>query len=173
LERGLVQIFTGDGKGKTSAALGTALRALGHRLRVYIAFFMKADYAFGERNILATLDNVKFESFGSREFVNPARIKPEDRERVERALAAVREAVFSGEYDLVIMDEINAAVTLGLVAIDEVVRLIEAKPPAVELILTGRNAAPKLVEIADLVTECLKIKHPFDEGIMARKGIEY
>lgn len=171
--KGLVQIFTGDGKGKTSAALGIVLRALGHGLRVYIVYFMKGDYPYGERNILATLPNVEFASFGSLEFVDPANIKPEEIEQAKQALAVAREAMLGGSCNLVVLDEVNVAVAWKLVELDEVVRLIGDKPPDVELILTGRHAAPRLIELADMVTECLKIKHPYDKGIMARAGIDY
>ena len=171
--RGLVQIFTGDGKGKTSAALGAVLRALGYGLRVYFVFFMKGDYPYGERNILSKLPNIEVVSFGHRGFVDPANIKPEEKEQARRALAAGREAMLSGNYDLVVLDEVNVAVACKLVELDEVIRLIEDKPPNVELILTGRNADTRLVQLADLVTEMLKIKHPYDEGVVARKGIEY
>jgi len=171
--RGLVQVFTGDGKGKTSAALGTVIRALGQGLRVYIVFFMKGDYPYGERNILSKLPNVNFASFGSLEFVNPANVKPEEKEQAKQALAAAREAMLSGNYDLVVLDEVNLAAAWNLVELDEVIKLIDDKPQNVELILTGRRADTKLVKLADLVTEMLKIKHPYDEGIGGRKGIEY
>ena len=173
LRRGLVQIFTGDGKGKTSAAIGAVIRALGHGLRVYIAYFMKGDYPYGERNILSQLPNVTMDSFGSRGFVDPANIKPEEKGQAKKALAAAREAMLSGGYDLVVLDEVNLAVAWNLVELDEVLRLIDDKPQNVELILTGRRADSKLVQSADLVTEMLKIKHPYDEGVVAREGIEY
>jgi cob(I)alamin adenosyltransferase len=171
--RGLVQIFTGDGKGKTSAAIGAVVRALGQGFRVYVGFFMKGDYPSGERNILSRLDNVTMESFGTRGFVGRANIKPEEREQAKRGLAAVGRAMLSGNYDLVVLDELNLAVAWGLVELDEVLKLIENKPEGVELIITGRQADSKLVKAADLVTEMLKIKHPYDEGVKARRGIEY
>jgi len=171
--KGLVQIFTGDGKGKTSAALGVVIRTLGQGLRVYIVFFMKGDYPYSERCILSELPNVNFASFGSLEFVDPKNVKPEEIEQAGQALAAAREAMFSGNYDLVVLDEVNVAVAWKLVELDEVIRLISDKPQNVELILTGRYADTKLVQMADLVTEMLKIKHPYDEGITSRKGIDY
>lgn len=173
LNRGLVQIFTGDGKGKTSAALGAVLRALGNGLRVYFVFFMKGDYPYGERNILSQLPNIKVASFGGRSFVDPANVKPEDKEQARQALAAARKAMLNGNYDMVVLDEVNVAVAWKLVELDEVISLIQDKPPNVELILTGRKADAKLVQLADLVTEMLKIKHPYDEGVAARRGIEY
>jgi cob(I)alamin adenosyltransferase len=171
--RGLVYIFTGNGKGKTSTALGVVLRALGHGLRVHITYFMKGDYPYGERRILSQLPNVDFASFGSVGFVNQAEVKPEEIEQAKRALADAREAMLSGNYDLVVLDEVNLAAAWKLVELGEVLRLIDDKPQKVELILTGRGADAKLIKMADLVTEMLKIKHPYDEGIKARKGIDY
>ena len=171
--KGLVCIFTGDGKGKTSAALGVVLRALGHGLRVYITFFMKGKYPYGEYDTLSKLSNVTMASFGSLEFVDPANVKPEEKEQARLALATAREAILSGNYDLVVLDEVNVAVAFKLVELDEVVKLINDKPQNVALILTGRKADAKLVQLADLVTEMLKIKHPYDEGVLARKGIDY
>ncbi len=173
LKRGLVQVFTGEGKGKTSAALGTALRALGRGLRVSVIVFMKGDYPYGEWEALAKLPNVKIARFGFRTFTDPARVKPDEKEQASLALATAREAVLSGDYDLVVLDEVNIAVAWKLVELDEVVKLIQDKPSHVELILTGRYADARLIELADLVTECLKIKHPYDKGIKARVGIEY
>ena len=171
--KGLVQIFTGEGKGKTTAALGAVIRALGHGQRVYIVCFMKGSYPSGERNILSKLPDVTMASFGSLKFIDPANVRPEEEEQAGQALAAAREAIFSGRYDLVVLDEVNLAVAWKLVELDEVVRLIGDKPQNVGLILTGRQADTRLVQLADLVTEMLKIKHPYDKGIMARKGVEY
>ena len=171
--QGLVQIFTGDGKGKTSAALGAVLRASGNGLRAYVVFFMKGDYPYGEFSILPKLPNVETARFGLTTFCDPNNVKPEEKEQARLALAAAREAIFSGNYDLVVLDEVNIAVAWKLVELEEVIRLLNEKPPDVELILTGRYANTKLVQLADLVTECLKIKHPYDEGVIARKGVEY
>ncbi|MFC1965666.1 cob(I)yrinic acid a,c-diamide adenosyltransferase [Chloroflexota bacterium] len=173
LTKGLIQIFTGDGKGKTSAALGVVLRALGHGLRVYIVAFMKGDYPYGEWNVLSKLPDVKIARFGFKSFTDPANVKPEEIEQAKQALASGRGAMLSSKYDLVVLDEINVAVAWKLVELDEVVKLIQDKPPNVELVLTGRYADTRLVKMADLVTECLKIKHPYDTGIKARAGIEY
>ena len=171
--RGLVQIFTGDGKGKTSAAIGAVVRALGHGLRVYIGFFMKGGYPSGERNILSQLPNVTMESFGAGGRVGRPNIKPEEKEQAKRGLAAAHKAMLSGNYELVVLDELNLAVAWNLVELAEVLKLIDSKPEGVELILTGRQADSKLIKSADLVTEMLKIKHPYDEGVRAREGIEY
>ena len=173
LNQGLVQISTGEGKGKTSTALGIVLRALGYGLRAFIVFFMKGDYPYGEFRILSELPNVNMARFGFRTFCDPNNVKPEEREQARQALTVAREAMLSGNYDLVVLDEVNVAVAWKLVELDEVIRLIKDKPPNVELILTGRNADTRLVQMADLVTEMLKIKHPYDEGVAARRGIEY
>ncbi len=171
--RGLVEIYTGDGKGKTTAALGTVIRALGHGHKVFIAFFLKGDYPYGERNTLARLPNVTFASFGTLKFIDPQNVTEEEKHEAAKAFETSRQAVMSGEYDLVLLDEINLAIYWKLISLEEVVRLITDKPEKVELILTGRRADEKLIRLADLVTECRPIKHPYDAGISARPGIEY
>ena len=168
-----MEVFTGSGKGKTSAAMGVVLRALGHDLRVCIIFFMKGNYPYGEKKTLAHFPNVTFSIFGGLDFVDPRNVKEDDKREARRALEAGREAVMSGKYDLVVLDEVNVAVAWKLVELDDLIKLIEDKPESVELILTGRYADPKLVRIADLVTEMVAIKHPYDEGIQARAGFEY
>ncbi len=173
VRQGLVQVFTGDGKGKTSAAIGAVIRALGHGLKVYIALFMKGDYPYGEREILSRLPGVTLESFGSSQFIDPENIKPEEKKAAQEALAAARRAMLGGDYDLVVLDEVNVAVYFKLLEVREVLELIGAKPEGVELILTGRQADRELVRVADLVTECLKIKHPYDSGVEGREGFEY
>jgi cob(I)alamin adenosyltransferase len=170
---GLVQIFTGSGKGKTSAALGTVLRASGQGLRVFVVFFLKGKYPYGEFSTLTRLPNVEVASFGLRCFIKQSKPKPEEIEQAVLALAAAREAMLSGRYDIVVLDEVNIALWYKLIALDDVIRLIEERPPEVELILTGRNAEPRLIELADLVTEMVKLKHPYDKGIRARRGIEF
>jgi len=171
--KGLVQIFTGDGKGKTTAALGTALRALGHGLSVYVVVFMKGDYPYGEWEALKTFPKATIKRFGFLDFTDPRNVKPEEKEQAEKALQTAREAVLSGKYDLVILDEVNIASAWKLVDIEKVAELIKARPPQVELIMTGRFADQKLIDLADLVTECKKVKHPYDGGTTAREGIEY
>jgi len=171
--KGLVEIFTGEGKGKTSAALGAIIRALGHGLRVYIVFFMKGDFPYGEQKILCQLPNCTVERFGFKEFVDPANVKPEEKEEATKALEAARKAMLSLKYDVVILDEVNVAIAWKLIAVNDVMELVHEKPEKVELILTGRYADPKLIELADLVTNMVKVKHPFDKGILSRKGIEY
>jgi cob(I)alamin adenosyltransferase len=171
--RGLVEIFTGEGKGKTSAALGAIVRALGHGLRVYIVFFMKGDFPYGEQKILCQFPNCTVERFGFQEFVDPAHVKPEEKEEARKALLAARKAMLSLKYDVVILDEVNVAAAWKLIDLGDVIKLIHDRPEKVELILTGRYADPKLIELADLVTDMVKVKHPYDKGILSRKGIDY
>lgn len=173
LSRGLVQIFTGDGRGKTSAALGTVMRATGHGLKTYITFFMKGKRNLGEYKVLSELDNVDWDIFGRNDLLGPSDIVPQDRELGQLALAATEKAIKSGEYDLVVLDEVNTATAWKIVDLEDVVRLIKEKPTNVELILTGRYASPRLIELADQVTNMVSVKHPYDKGIAARKGIDY
>ena len=134
---------------------------------------MKGDYPYGEYSALSKFPNIEVSQFGFRHFVDPINIKPEEREEAKAALAAARDAVMSGEYDLVLLDEVNVALGWNLIEAEDVIQLIKDKPPHVEIILTGRYADKRLLEIADLVTELIKIKHPYDSGIKARRGIEY
>jgi cob(I)alamin adenosyltransferase len=171
--KGLVQVFTGNGKGKTTAAVGTIVRAAGHGFKVCLISFMKGAYAYGEYKTLSGLPNVVIEQYGLRKFTDPSKINPAEKEQSKAALECALKAVTSGEYDLVVLDEVNVAVCYNLIGLDTIIGLIRDKLPHVELILTGRYADPKILELADLVTEMVKVKHPFDAGIKARKGIEY
>ncbi len=174
LERGLVSIFTGRGKGKTTAAIGTAVRAAGHGLKVHVIFFLKGStYEHGEFKSLSKMPNVTIASFGKKGWIREKDTSTEHRQQAQLALEESQKAVTSGEYDLVILDEINVALSFGLIELEQVIKLIEDKPRHVELILTGSEADPRLVMMADLVSEILAIKHPFTEGIKARKGIDY
>ncbi len=172
-KEGQVQIFTGEGKGKTSAALGTVVRALGQDLKVCIIVFMKGDFPFSEWTFLSRFTNVKIERFGTNKFTNKESPDPEAVDEAARALTAARAAMLSGEYNLVVLDEINLASAWNLIDVDDVVKLIEKRPVSVELVMTGRYADDRLIELADLVTECRNIKHPYEKGIKARKGLDY
>ena len=171
--KGLVQIITGEGKGKTSAALGSVVRAVGHGLRVAVIVFMKGEYPYGEWNVLASLPNVKISRFGFLTFTDPRNVKPEEKEQARLALAAAHEAIYGGNFDLVVLDEINVVSAWKLAEPDEIIKIIRNKPANVEVILTGRYADKQLIELADMVTECVKIKHPYDKGIGARVGFDY
>jgi len=173
LEKGLVQVYTGDGKGKTSAAFGLALRAVGRGLKVYIVQFIKGGFDYGELYVVNKLPNLTLKAFGRGLFVTH---KPPDEVDValaEEAFKLAKEVVESGEYDMVILDEINVALSLKLISLEKVLDLIKRKPEHVELILTGRYAPKEIIEAADLVTEMREIKHPYRKGCPARMGIDY
>ncbi|MFO8010454.1 MAG: cob(I)yrinic acid a,c-diamide adenosyltransferase [Dehalococcoidia bacterium] len=170
---GLVQVLTGNGRGKTTAALGTVLRAVGQGLRVHIVHFMKGTYPYGEQRALTYLPGVTVSRFGKLDFCDPSNIQEDERNEARRALEDAREAIRSGEYDLVVLDEVNIASGWGLIPVTDVVELIRRKPEKIELILTGRYADEKIIEAADLVTEMVEVKHPYQQGIKARQGFEY
>ena len=173
LEKGMVQVYTGNGKGKTSAAFGLALRAIGRGLKVYIIQFIKGGFDYGELYIADKLPNLKLKAFGRGKFVTEKPPAKEDVKLAEEALKLAEETVKGGEYDIVILDEINVALNLKLIKTEKVIELIKKKPKHVELILTGRYAPDEIIEAADLVTEMMEVKHPYNKGFQARKGIEY
>ena len=185
LKRGLVQVYTGNGKGKTTAALGLALRAAGHGLRVGVIQFMKGQLESGERKAAERLaPELEIHTFGSARWGDPSKAPPgtpwwklppsaEDRDKAQEALSFAREAMASGRYDIIILDEVFGAIGLGLVSLEQALDLIRARPEHVELILTGRAAPAEIVDAADLVTEMKAVKHPYQEGVKARKGIEF
>lgn len=177
LEKGMVQIYYGDGKGKTTAALGTALRACGQGLKVHLVQFIKngtGDKEFevsGEIKALSRLENFSHKRFGIGKWVTKDCIE-EHKKEAEAALDYLQDIL--PEYDLVIADEVLYAVQLGLLDDEEVVKVIKSKPKNTEIILTGSHKpVPRVIAFADLVTEIKKIKHPFDRGVNARKGIDY
>jgi cob(I)alamin adenosyltransferase len=173
LERGLVQVYTGEGKGKTSAAFGLALRAMGRGLKVYVIQFIKGGFDYGELYVVKRLPNLELKSFGRGKFVRDLPPKKEDIKLAKEAFELAKEVVNGGQHDVVVLDEINVALHLKLLKNEEVVDLIRRKPKHVELILTGRYAPLEVVELADLVTEMKEVKHPFTKGVESRKGIEY
>jgi cob(I)alamin adenosyltransferase len=173
--RGLILINTGPGKGKTTAAMGTALRAVGNGMRVLMLQFLKGSWHYGE------LDAVKSfgENFVMRQMgrgfvkVGGAETDPEDIRLVEAAWEEAREAIYSGEWDMVVLDEINYAIGYGMLDSVTVAEALRGRPEMVHVILTGRNAHPALIEIADTVTEMREVKHAYQKGILAQRGIEY
>ena len=172
LGRGCVQVYTGDGKGKTTAALGLALRATGRGLRVCMLQFIKGGGRYGEHQAAEKLSPLlTIIQTGRPGWVNTKDIT-EDRRIAQEALEQVKELMISGEYDILICDEINGAVGFGLIDVEQVLELISQKPENVELVLTGRNAHPLVIEAADLVTEMKEIKHYYKAGVPARTGIE-
>jgi cob(I)alamin adenosyltransferase len=168
--KGLVQVYTGDGKGKTTAALGLAIRAAGHGMRVGFIQFLKSEPC-GEHLFVSrchAFDIVQISAGDS--FTKP---REQLSAEAQQTLAYAEEQMLSGRYDLLILDEIFVAIHKGLITTQQGLGLLEKKPSSVELILTGRYAPPEIVQRADLVTEMRMIKHPFNQGIAARCGIEY
>jgi cob(I)alamin adenosyltransferase len=173
LEKGLVEVYTGNGKGKTSAAFGLALRALGRGFRVYVIQFIKGGFDYGELYVVSKLPNLTLKAFGRGKFITSKPPEAEDAILAEEALKLSEEVIKSRQYDVVILDEINVALNLRLIKLADVTKMIESKPEKVEIVLTGRGAPKEIIDLADLVTEFREIKHPFTKGFQARKGIEY
>ncbi len=173
--RGLILINTGPGKGKTTAALGTALRAVGCGMRVLMLQFIKGSWHYGELDAVEAFGgNFVLKQMG-RGFVKVggAEADPEDFRLVRAAWDEAREAIYSGEWDMVVLDEINYAISYKMLDAEMVAEALKGKPEMVHVILTGRNAHPLLVELADTVTEMREVKHAYQKGILAQRGIEY
>jgi cob(I)alamin adenosyltransferase len=167
---GYVQVYTGEGKGKTTAAFGLALRAAGAGLRVFIAQFVKGMH-YSEITALERFEEITLKQYGIGCFIfgEPT---PEDCTAARQGLSEIKPIVAEGGYDVVILDEINIATRYGLVSVDDVLALIECRPPGVELVLTGRYADERILERADLITEMVEKKHYYKQGVPARTGIE-
>ena len=170
-DRGLLIVHTGDGKGKTTAALGLALRAVGHGLRVLMVQFIKADEETGEVKAAQRLAPDLTIAVMGRGLVFDEWTE-EDRQAAREAWEFGRDAIASGDYDVVILDEINNVLADTIIQPEVVIEAVAQRPSAVHVVLTGRGAPPEIIKAADLVTEMLAIKHPFEKGIQARKGIE-
>ena len=171
---GLVHVYTGDGKGKTTAALGLALRALGWGLRVCFVQFVKGYAEIGEMKVARRFEGrfeIKQFAIDLQPGIGEARVLARSK-GAEEAMRCAESVVAAGEHDMVVLDEINVAIHYGLIDIPRVLALICSRPGHVELVLTGRNAKPEVMEAADYVTEFRKVKHPFDKGIAARKGVD-
>ncbi len=172
----LLIIYTGNGKGKTSAAMGTAFRAVGQGLRVMMVQFIKGSWHYGELDTAKMLGDDRFQMVPmGRGFVKIGAEKPDpqDVELVRQCWEFGKEKMMSGRYELMVFDEINYAINYGMLPPEEVADTLKQRPENVHVILTGRNAHPLLVEMADLVTEMKEIKHPFEKGILAVRGIDY
>ena len=169
---GLIQVYTGDGKGKTTAAIGQAIRACGHGAQVIMIQFMKGR-EYGELKCAREVERFEILQFGRDEFVDRANPAERDIRYAKQGLAAAQEVMEGKRCDLLILDEINVAIDYGLVAVEDVVTMLKGKPEGMEVILTGRNAAQEVIETAHLVTEMQEIKHPYQQGIEMRKGIDY
>lgn len=175
-ELGLIQVYTGTGKGKTTAAIGAGIRAVGQGLRVHMVQFLKGGDNFppyGEVRAIEQIPRFTLEQFGPSHFIKPGAISDEDREIVKRGLKRSGEVLSSGNYDLVILDEINVVLQLGMAKLEEILHLLDNKAVGTEVILTGRGAPAALLKRADLVSRVDAVKHPYDKGIKARPGIEY
>ena len=173
IKTGKVHVYTGDGKGKTTAAVGLAVRAASRGLKVRFIQFMKSDApAGGEISAIEELTGYEVLRFCCSFFGKRAAPGKIDLEESRKGLAAARDILASGDCDLLVLDEINVAAHFGLVSVDEIVDLIEKKPAGTELVLTGRYAHPRVMVLADYVTEMMPVKHPFDKGAKARPGIE-
>lgn len=174
--RGLVIVYTGDGKGKTTAALGMAFRAVGRGWKVLMIQFGKGSWHYGELDVVKRLAP-DFEIIpmgkGFYKILDDHYTEEEHRAAAQRALEFSRERMYSGQHDLLILDEVNGAVAAGLLSKEDVLQFIAERPDDLTLVLTGRNATPEIIERADLVTEMREIKHPYQKGILAQKGIDY
>jgi cob(I)alamin adenosyltransferase len=175
VHRGLIIVNTGPGKGKTTAAMGTALRAVGNGMKVLMLQFLKGSWHYGELDAVKAFgDNFVMKQMG-RGFVKVggAETDPEDIKLVERAWAEADAAIMSGKWDLVVLDEINYAISYGMLDPNKVAETLKRKPELVHVILTGRNAHPTIIELADTVTEMKQVKHAYEKGVLAQRGIEY
>jgi cob(I)alamin adenosyltransferase len=169
--KGYTQVYTGDGKGKTTAAMGLALRAAGAGLKVYIAQFVKSE-RYGEIDAFERFsDLITCRLYGSGCWLE-GKPNDEDIQLARSGLDEVRQIITAGKHDVVILDEANIATFFGLLSVNDLIGLIDLKPAGVELIFTGRKADPRLVDRADLVSEMREIKHYYQKGVLARKGIE-
>jgi len=169
---GLIQVYFGNGKGKTTAALGLALRAAGRGKEVLIVQFMKK-WDYGELHSIQLIPQITIKTFGTKDFVHKGKAKEIDYQEAKKAFTEGVQAAKSGQYDIIIFDELNVAIYFELLELQQVLDFLEEKPEEVEIIITGRNAPKEIIDKADLVTEMCEIKHPYQKGIQARIGIEY
>lgn len=172
LEKGYIHVYTGPGKGKTTAALGLGLRAAGAGFKVHMIQFMKGR-RYSEIDAIENLSNFTVSQHGRDEFVSKETPEQIDIDLAQEGFAYAKDIIKNEKFDLVILDELNVVVDYNLVKLDDVVKLLEQKPEKLELVLTGRDVHPEIVKIADLVTEMLEIKHPYQQGVIARKGIDF
>lgn len=172
-EKGLVQVYTGSGKGKSTAAFGMAVRAAGHGAKTAIVQFMKGWDGYGELQSLPKIEGIMLLHTGRSKCIFKGDETREDYDEAARGLEAAAEFMASGKYDLVILDEVNVATDFGLLDAENVLAAVRGKAPHTEVIMTGRNAPASFIENADLVTEMKEIKHPYQKGITAREGAEF
>ncbi|MBE7713657.1 MAG: cob(I)yrinic acid a,c-diamide adenosyltransferase [Cyanobacteria bacterium SIG26] len=177
-QHGYIQVYTGDGKGKTTASLGLAMRALGRCWKVLIVMFTKGGNDYGELNSFTELspsisNNLKIVQAGLDRVIYKDNQNEQDAIEIKKGWELAKKAIQNHEYQLIILDEANIAIDMGIIDVDEVVNVLNNKPDEMEIVLTGRNAHPKIIEIAHLVSKIEPVKHYWDTGIVAREGIEY
>lgn len=177
-QHGYIQIYTGNGKGKTTASLGLAMRALGRNWKVLVIMFTKGGDNYGELTSFKNLSenisqNLTIEQAGLNRIIYAKNKSDDDEKEIRRGWELAKDAIKNNKYQLIILDEINIAIDLKIIDIDEVIEVLENKPKSMEIVLTGRNAKQKIIDIAHLVSEIKPVKHYWDTGISAREGIEY
>ena len=177
-KHGYIQVYTGNGKGKTTASLGLAMRALGRDWKVLIIMFTKGGNDYGELNSFRNLsprisENLTIIQAGLDRIVYTNNKSELDAKEINKGWEIAKKAIQNHEYNLVILDEANIAIDLGLIDLDDVIKVLKSKPKEMEIVLTGRNAKPEIIELAHLVSEIRPVKHYWDTGVVARKGIEY
>ncbi len=175
---GYIQVYTGNGKGKTTASLGLALRALGRNWKVLLVMFTKGGSDYGELHSFLNLssdikNNFKVVNAGSDKVLFKSNMNDDDKSEILNGWNLAKEAIMNNEYQLIVLDEINIAIDLEIIKLEEVLEVLKNKPKEVEIVLTGRNAKPEIIEMAHLVSEINPIKHYWDIGVSARKGVEY
>ena len=174
LKKGLVQVYTGNGKGKTTAALGLAFRAAGHGYKTKIIQFMKGQINYGELKAAKRFKGlITIVQAGRKEFVSKKRPAKIDIDLAQKAIRLAQKEMVKAGVDILVLDEINCAIDFGLVSLDQALELVRLKPQSMELVLTGCWARPEIIKLADLVSEVRAVKHPWEKGIKARKGIEF
>ncbi len=177
-KHGYIQVYTGDGKGKTTASLGLAMRALGRCWKVLIIMFTKGGDDYGELNSFRNLSpgiaqNLTIVQAGLDRIVYSVNKNNDDETEIKKGWELAKKAILNDEYNLIILDEANIAIDLGFINLDEMINVLKNKPEEMEIVLTGRNARQEIIDIAHLVSEIKPVKHYWDTGIAARKGIEY
>ena len=177
-KHGYIQVYTGDGKGKTTASLGLAMRALGRNWKVLIIMFTKGGDNYGELTSFTNLSpkmskNLKIEQAGLDRIIYSDNKNNDDVRAIQEGFEKAKNAIINNEYNLIILDELNIAIDLNIIDVDEVVKVLKNKPNDMEVVLTGRNAHEKIIELADLVSKIEPVKHYWDKGVIAREGIEY
>ena len=171
---GAIQVYTGEGKGKTTAAIGAAIRALGHGKKVFMVQFMKANQKYGEIFVANKIKDFIILPYGRKCFINKScNITRKDRKLAQLGFSKTKEVASSNKYDILILDELNVAVDFGLLNVKDVLEFLKTKPEKLEIIITGRNAHPEIIRISDLVSEIKEVKHYYKKNIKVRKGIEY